>query len=933
MEKNKPPKKDAPNAPKPEGTPRVSLDKIEENVAFSAPLSKAEQEEEELLRSLDEFKRMVTEHKEETIDEPIEYAEAKNDRTYLLLLENGEIPQKEEVKLIYENNIKNVYTGVRPQKKPLENLQTGDVLMRGRRVYLKVFADEEENPDKYQPDQTDIDLSDLEEQEQESLQKNLTKGIERKIGEIVEESKRDFEAFVAENLMSKIGMLLLIVGILLLINLGIERGYISNGGQLLIGLTLGGLMLWQGNRVRKQNTISSLLVLGGIAVCYYTSFKFFDDFDISNQIVAFLINFCITCLAFGIAVWHDKKNLGNMAVIMGFLTTYWVIKNTAMLEYEDGSSQLNYSVVFTYLLLLNVLGLAISYYKKWIHVSTISFLTSIVVFSWWLLFEANFILVQDINNAIVFATLYYLVFFLTNVVFSVKKGIPLSEMNYLVLITNSLFYTFSMYVVMNRTDNLPYFNWFLIFSGIFHAIYGSVLYLRKHEDQKLHYTTFGGAIFFISLAAVRLLAKEHWNTFFAIEAVLLMFLGIRLSLPLLKRAATIATVLLVVTLFMNWFSFYQKEYLMRFFFNGATFSTLFTLSALGLLIFFMSSQDDLEEMGFLPTASYLDLLSSFIIFILFLQGNIELLYHNVSNFGNNSFRWLLIGCFNLLFLLGLRLFGKTFHYKATTQNSSLLLVLMGVLYLLMGQMQAVALRNEHLEGVAAGLESSIFVNEYAFEQFFFHYLNLALTLFGLAWILYDLAHKENANPTQFTTLSYYTYLLAMVYATCELVHLGTIVLFERGDIVEELVDLIQTYSFVPFWAMLSFGYVIAGMRWKLREMRVFGMVLLILVLGKFFIVDFWRFELLGKIISLIVIGIVLLRISWIYNQLHSITVEGQLADLYKEPEKSLKDQIKMPKGGRISSERLPTVESFRKFWHKIKDETKPNDDSEGEKEQ
>jgi uncharacterized membrane protein len=922
MEKNKPPKKD-PSVESKSEMPRVSLGKIEENAAFPAPLSKAEQEEEELLRSLEEFKRMVVKHKEETTDEPIGYAEAKNDRTYLLLLENGEIPRKEKIRLIYENNVKSIYAGVRPQKKSLENLQTGDVLMRGRRIYLKVFADEEENPDKYQPDQTNIDLSDLDEQEQASIQKNLTKGIERRIGEIVEESKRDFEAFVAENLMSKVGMLLLILGILLLINLGIERGYISNGGQLLLGLTLGGLMLWQGNRVRKQNAISSLLVLGGIVVCYYTSFKFFDDFDISNQIVAFLINFCITCLAFGIAVWHDKKNLGNMAVIMGFLTTYWVIKNTAMLGPKDGSSHLNYSVVFTYLLLLNVLGLAISYYKKWIHVSTISFLTSIAVFSWWLLFKANFILVQDINNALVFATLYYLVFFLTNVVFSVKKGIPLSEMNYLVLITNSLFYTFSMYVVMNRTDNLSYFNWFLIFSGIFHAVYGSLLYLRKHEDQKLHYTTFGGAIFFISLAALRLLAKEHWNTFFAIEAVLLMFLGLKLSLPLFKRAATIATVLLMLTLFMNWFSFYQKEYLMHFLFNGATFTTFCTLVASGLLIFLLSAQDDLEEMGFLPAASYRDLLSSFIIFVLFLQGNIELLYHNVSNFGNNSFRWLLIGFFNLSFLLGLRLFGKTFHYKATTQNSSLLLVLMGVLYLLMGQMQAVTLRNEYLEGLSAGLESSIFINGYALEQFFFHYLNLALTIFGLAWILYDLAHKEDSNPTQFTALSYYTYFLVMVYATCELVHVGTIVLFEKGDVVDEIVDLLQTYSLVPFWAMLSFGYVVAGMRWKLREMRVFGMVLLILILGKFFIVDFWRFEPLGKIIALIVIGIILLRISWIYNQLHSITVEGQLSDLYKEPEKSLKDQIRMPKGGRISSERLPTVESFRKFWNKIKYESKP----------
>ena len=75
--------------------------------------------------------------------------------------------------------------------------------------------------------------------------------------------------------------------------------------------------------------------------------------------------------------------------------------------------------------------------------------------------------------------------------------------------------------------------------------------------------------------------------------------------------------------------------------------------------------------------------------------------------------------------------------------------------------------------------------------------------------------------------------------------------------------------FPVVWAMTALVFMIVGMRFKLKTLRIASLVVFSITIAKLFLYDL-QGNATGKIVSFIVLGIILLVISFLYQKLKFI---------------------------------------------------------------
>ena len=178
------------------------------------------------------------------------------------------------------------------------------------------------------------------------------------------EKNPDLEKFIGENLISKIGILILVLGISYFVKYSIDKGWISEPARVGIGILAGSLVLGVAHKLREKfAAFSSVFVAGAIAIFYFTIAIAFHDYKLFGQEVAFAIMVMITGFAAVITVFYNRLELGILTLIGGFAVPFMV---------STGAG--NYAILFSYILILDVGILAIAYFKKWDVLNLLAFI-------------------------------------------------------------------------------------------------------------------------------------------------------------------------------------------------------------------------------------------------------------------------------------------------------------------------------------------------------------------------------------------------------------------------------------------------------------------------------------------------------------------------------------------------------------------------------
>src|SRR5690606_2972237 len=137
--------------------------------------------------------------------------------------------------------------------------------------------------------------------------------------ETFKENNPDLEKFIGENLINKIGILILVLGISFFVKYAIDKNWINEYARVGIGILCGSLVMAIAHKLKRNYAaVSSVMVAGAISIFYFTIAIAFHEYHLFNQTVAFIIMVVITAFSVLISVAYNRQELAVLSLIGGF---------------------------------------------------------------------------------------------------------------------------------------------------------------------------------------------------------------------------------------------------------------------------------------------------------------------------------------------------------------------------------------------------------------------------------------------------------------------------------------------------------------------------------------------------------------------------------------------------------------------------------------
>jgi uncharacterized membrane protein len=677
----------------------------------------------------------------------------------------------------------------------------------------------------------------------------------------------DLEKFIGENILSKVAITILVIGIAFFVKFAIDKEWINEAARVGIGILCGGIVLGFAHRLHKRfKAFSSVLVAGGIAVFYFTIGIAFHEYHLFGQTTAFIIMLLITAFSVFISVLYDRAELAALSLIGGFATPFMV-----------STGEGNYMVLFIYVLVLDLGMLVLAYLRKWNLINIMAYCFTMALYFGWLqtkvIGEAN----PPYKGAMIFAALFYVVFVLMNIINNVKEKRQFGALELSILISNTfLFYGAGMEILHNYHPELK--GLFSLLMALFNLVCSWLLYKKLKSDPKLVYLMIGLTLTFITLVAPVQLQGNYITIFWALEAVLLIWLAQKSGIALYRFASGIITGLMCFSLFMDWgqvYTTYQNTIEDIVLNKGFITGFVSSLALLAIVLLLRKETEQVKSFGItLNPKAYRNLLSIGFVVLLYFTGMFEVGYQLTQRVYYGVSIAIMIGSYHLLFFSLLNLAVNKLEQDAARPALYVFNFINAAVFVLFFTAFPVLDLKENL------------FNSYENQLgFIFHYVSIACLVFTVFQM-----HKAINRPG--STIKYNKALntvllsVAVVYlASSELVlHVFKITLpAQFASINEELTSKYEVYDAVKahivkigfpiLWGVLAFLFLFIGMKRSNKTFRIVSLVLIAIILLKLFTYDIKDASEAGKIVAFIILGVVLLIISFMYQKIKALLLD------------------------------------------------------------
>ncbi|SHG31980.1 Predicted membrane protein [Flavobacterium fluvii] len=686
------------------------------------------------------------------------------------------------------------------------------------------------------------------------------------------ENNPDLEKFIGENLINKIGILILVLGISYFVKFAIDKDWINEPARVGIGMLSGALIMGIAHKLRqKYAAFSSVFVAGAIAVFYFTIGIAFHSYHLFGQTTAFIIMVLITVFSSLISLSYNRKELAVLSLIGGFAVPF-------MLSTGQG----NYVVLFTYILILNIGILALAYHKKWGIINILSYLFTVVLYGAWLFKDHNETRPHHLG-ALLFGFAFYFVFILINIINNIRtKGI-FSPIELGILASNTfLFYGAGMLVLES---------WHPEFKGLFTAALGLLnfgyawfLYKKFGLDKTAVYLLIGLTLTFITLAIPIQFEGNFITLFWAAEAVMLMWLGQKSKLAYYRFASIIVHLLMIGSLLMDWSQIYLSAATLSIVFNKICLTGIFAVMSLFAVYYLLKDEaEEQQQFGFIfNPKGYRNSLGVIGIIIGYFVGLFEVGFQANTHVDEINSATAFPALYHLLFS-ALLFYGLCKNKnKIRCQLASIIAVVNIVLFAFCFSNYAFY---EHEQYIATGFHQRI--------AFYLHYISLFITLF-FGYRLYQI-NKENPVFELFqkkiviwiaaffiiylasTELMLHGLILSNAPITTPDIHVSDLYKapnelpnFKKAiayDLIKNTRTQIIKTGFPILWGILAFVFLIIGIRKRIKSLRIIALSLLGITILKLFLFDISNASETGKIIAFILLGVLILIISFVYQKI------------------------------------------------------------------
>lgn len=265
------------------------------------------------------------------------------------------------------------------------------------------------------------------------------------VDQTVEKARGDLERFIGENLISKVGIVVLILGVGIGTKYAIDNELISPLARIILGYLFSiGLAALALRLKPKYLNFSAVLLSGGLASLYFITYFANASYGLIGRVPAFLLMVVFTVFAVVAALYYSRQVIAHFGLVGAYAVPFLLSSDTGQ-----------YAALFGYIALINSGILAISIWKYWRPVFYTASIFTWLIFASWL--SVKYTADEHLLLALVTLGGFFAIFYATKVIHGITYPADNDRESLMSLIaTGFIFYLFAAAISDFRGSTAQY---------------------------------------------------------------------------------------------------------------------------------------------------------------------------------------------------------------------------------------------------------------------------------------------------------------------------------------------------------------------------------------------------------------------------------------------------------------------------------------------
>lgn len=392
--------------------------------------------------------------------------------------------------------------------------------------------------------------------------------------------KPDLERLIGERLISKIGIVLTIIGVIIGVKYSIDHELISPIFRVLLGYICGGFLLFFSRRLKEAHfNYSAVLLSGALSITYFVTYAAYTFYMLFPQALAFIIMLLITLYTVYQAIAYKREIIAQVGLVGAYAIPFLI-----------GGQSDNYLILMSYIAIINIGILVLSFYRNWksLTFSSFGFTWLIYLFSLWDVSSKA----EEFGLALSFSIVFFTTFYSIILCYKLMQKKVITTADVFLLLANSFLFYATSYLLFSRND-IGFLGVLTFAHALIHAAIALFIYKIHHTEQKLFYFLLGLALVFITMA-IPVQLDGNWVTIlWCLEAVLLFWIGRKVDHFYFESLAYPVLILSFYSLMIDWKAYYTSVTFQSIF-NEYFLGSMMAIFSYGYLLFINSKKPHIK---------------------------------------------------------------------------------------------------------------------------------------------------------------------------------------------------------------------------------------------------------------------------------------------------------------------------------------------------
>jgi len=358
--------------------------------------------------------------------------------------------------------------------------------------------------------------------------------------------KTDLERFIGENLISKIGIVITVIGVFIGVKYSIENELISPLTRIILGYLCSIGLLGFGLKLKKNyETYSAVLVSGAMTMMYFITFSAYNFYTLIPVELTFGLMVLFTLFTAFAAISYKTQIIAHLGLVGAYAIPFLL---------SDGSGRVH--ILFSYIALINIGILVVAFKKYWKSLYYSSFVLTWIMYISWYAIDYN---AEDhLELAFAFIFVFFITFYLIFLSYKLIKKIKFDVFDIFFLLLNTfIFYGLGFDILSSNATAEEFLGLYTLANAILHFVVCLIIFKQKLADKNLFYFISALVLVFITIT-IPVQLDGNWVTLlWTTQAVLLFWIGRTKHVSVYENLSYSLMLLAFLSLLQDWDAAYE----------------------------------------------------------------------------------------------------------------------------------------------------------------------------------------------------------------------------------------------------------------------------------------------------------------------------------------------------------------------------------------